>query len=94
MQMYPQNWGDICLQEAGKLLRRKSCRNTTLRREAKTSAVPSQQKRKYTQWVSATISVQIKQDMPNLTRPKAKGGLGEVLWWTSVILIYFHLATI
>ena len=31
-------------------------------------------KRKHTQWVSATLRVQVLQETPDLTRPKRKGG--------------------
>ena len=53
-----RNWVTLaCLQQAGKLPRRTSRRNTTLRRGAITSEVLLRKKRKHTQWVSATIRV-------------------------------------
>ena len=62
------------------LPRRSSHRNTTLRWGQNISFL--RKKKKHTQWASASIRVQIKQETPDLaTRPEGKGGRPMASEW-------------
>ena len=61
----------VSLQLARKLPRRTSCRYTINKTRGQNIEFPWE-KSKRTQWVSATIRVQVWQEMPDLTRPECK----------------------